>query len=43
MCANCWLCYIQKFELLEYGLHKQTMFYIRDRTATFLMQQVMQP
>jgi hypothetical protein len=40
MCDDWWHCYIQKFELPEPCLHKDTLFYVSDRTATFFMEHV---
>jgi hypothetical protein len=40
MCADWWHYYIQKFELPECRLHKDTLIYVRDGTTTFLMEYV---
>jgi hypothetical protein len=40
MCAGWWHFYIQRLRLDEHPLHKSTLVYVRDRIATFLMEEV---
>jgi hypothetical protein len=40
MCADWWRCYIQRLGLDEHPLDKSTLVYVRERIATFLMEQV---
>ena len=43
MCADCWLSYIQEFEVPVSPLDKDSLVYIRERTAGFIMDQVIKP
>ena len=43
MCADCWHCYIQDIDLSAVPLHEETLVFIHERTAGFLVDQVIKP